>query len=83
MIDTAVRQSEVAHIEHTLLNDEIVATDLEATQDEILRQIARESYLQWLHEQEKQSTMDSTVMIFYIEPWKSAGGNDVLENRQP
>lgn len=48
VIRTALRQSEESHIERAMLDDKIAATDWEATQDELIQQVARESYLQWL-----------------------------------
>lgn len=49
----AKKHSENFHIEQTMLADKIRETDWEVTQDSIEEQVARESYLQWLREQEK------------------------------
>ena len=57
----ALRQSEESHIERAMLEDKLAATDWEATQDEIMQQIARESYLQWLCDTNQQQTDDNTV----------------------
>ena len=38
-----------------MLADKLRETDWEVTQDSIEEQVARESYLQWLREQEKSS----------------------------
>lgn len=46
-----------------MLDDKLAATDWEATQDALLQQIARESYLQWLCEKNQQSKDNLTV------PW--------------
>ncbi|XP_033214679.1 OTU domain-containing protein 5-B isoform X2 [Belonocnema kinseyi] len=47
LVSDAVRQSEDLHIEQTMLEDKIKATDWEATSEAIEEQVARESYLQW------------------------------------
>lgn len=52
LISDAVRQSEEQHIEQTMLEDKIKATDWEATNEAIEEQVARESYLQWLRDNE-------------------------------
>ena len=49
-MNTALKESEESHIEKTMLDDKLAATDWEATQDEIMEQITRESYLQWLRD---------------------------------
>lgn len=53
LIREAVRMSEDCHIEQTMLQDKLRETDWEVTQETIEEQVARESYLQWLQEQEK------------------------------
>ncbi|XP_043470726.1 OTU domain-containing protein 5-B isoform X2 [Leptopilina heterotoma] len=52
LVSDAVRQSEDLHIEQTMLEDKIKATDWEATNEAIEEQVARESYLQWLRDNE-------------------------------
>ncbi|CAL1687851.1 unnamed protein product [Lasius platythorax] len=52
LISDAVRQSEELQIEQTMLEDKIKATDWEATNEAIEEQVARESYLQWLRDNE-------------------------------
>jgi len=44
-----------------MLDDKLAATDWEATQDELIQQIARESYLQWLCDTKQQNTDNKTV----------------------
>ncbi|CAF4647714.1 unnamed protein product, partial [Rotaria socialis] len=61
LIHTALRQSEESHIEQTMLDDKLAATDWEATQDELIQQIARESYLQWLCDTNQKSTDSNTT----------------------
>jgi hypothetical protein len=60
LIRTALRQSEESHIERAMLDDKIAATDWEATQDELIQQVARESYLQWLCDTKDNKTMPSS-----------------------
>jgi OTU domain-containing protein 5 len=44
-----------------MLDDKLAATDWEATQDELIQQIARESYLQWLCDTKQENTDNKTV----------------------
>lgn len=44
-----------------MLDDKLAATDWEATQDELIQQIARESYLQWLSDTNQQYKDNKTV----------------------
>uniref|UniRef100_A0A1B6DYA9 ubiquitinyl hydrolase 1 n=1 Tax=Clastoptera arizonana TaxID=38151 RepID=A0A1B6DYA9_9HEMI len=52
LLNDAVRQSEEFHIEQTMLEDKLRATDWEATNEAIEEQVARDSYLQWLRDSE-------------------------------
>ncbi len=61
MIRTALRQSEESHIERAMLDDKIAATDWEATQDELIQQVARESYLQWLCDTKDNKTVRYSI----------------------
>ncbi len=47
-----------------MLDDKLAATDWEATQDELIQQIARESYLQWLCDTNQQNKDNKTVLNF-------------------
>lgn len=49
----AIMTSEESWIEQQMLEDKKRATDWEATNEAIEEQVARESYLQWLQDQEK------------------------------
>ncbi|XP_023247466.1 OTU domain-containing protein 5-B isoform X2 [Copidosoma floridanum] len=60
LVSDAVRQSEDLHIEQTMLEDKIKATDWEATNEAIEEQIARESYLQWLRDNEMRKARSSS-----------------------
>ena len=52
----ALKKSEEFHLEKTMLDDKLKATDWEATNEEIMELVARESYLQWLKDNEKRNT---------------------------
>ncbi len=52
-VKQAVKNSESDLVEKTMLEDKIRATDWEATNEAIEEQVARESYLQWLRDNEK------------------------------
>lgn len=65
---SAIKTSEESWIEQQMLEDKKRATDWEATNEAIEEQVARESYLQWLQDQEKQARqvleeMRQTVFI--------------------
>jgi OTU domain-containing protein 5 len=60
LIRDALRQSEDCQIEQTMLEDKLRETDWELTQETIEEQVARESYLQWLQEQEKYNKVSRT-----------------------
>ncbi|XP_056665886.1 OTU domain-containing protein 5-like isoform X2 [Monodelphis domestica] len=55
LMKNAIKTSEESWIEQQMLEDKKRATDWEATDEAIEEQVARESYLQWLRDQEKQS----------------------------
>ncbi|XP_031423750.1 OTU domain-containing protein 5b isoform X2 [Clupea harengus] len=54
LMKSAITTSEESWIEQQMLEDKKRATDWEATNEAIEEQVARESYLQWLQDQEKQ-----------------------------
>lgn len=49
-----------------MLEDKIKATDWEATNEAIEEQVARESYLQWLRDNEMRKAV-STIHIFFFK----------------
>ncbi|KAL7288744.1 hypothetical protein TKK_0016726 [Trichogramma kaykai] len=61
LVSDAVRQSEDLHIEQTMLEDKIKATDWEATNEAIEEQVARESYLQWLRDNEMRKARSTSA----------------------
>ena len=44
-----------------MLDDKLAATDWEATQEELIQQVARESYWQWLRDTNQQHKDNKTV----------------------
>jgi OTU domain-containing protein 5 len=55
MLQEAARQSEKVHLEQAMLEDKLRVTDWEATNEAIEEQVARESYLQWLKDNERRN----------------------------
>ncbi|XP_039297279.1 OTU domain-containing protein 5 [Nilaparvata lugens] len=55
LLTDAVRQSEESHIEQTMLEDKLRATDWEATNEAIEEQVARDSYVQWIKDNERKN----------------------------
>jgi len=58
-VKQAVKNSESDLVEKTMLEDKIKATDWEATNEAIEEQVARESYLQWLRDNERRHAGNS------------------------
>uniref|UniRef100_H0WUP0 OTU domain-containing protein 5 n=2 Tax=Otolemur garnettii TaxID=30611 RepID=H0WUP0_OTOGA len=56
LMKNVIKTSEESWIEQQMLDDKKQASDWEATNAAIEEQVARESYLQWLRDQEKQSS---------------------------
>lgn len=52
LLEKAIRMSDEDAIEKAMLEDKLLATDWEATNEAIEEQVARESYLEWLSENE-------------------------------
>ncbi|CAG0920686.1 unnamed protein product [Notodromas monacha] len=52
LVHDALHQSETTALEQAMLEDKLKATDWEATDEAIEEQVARESYLQWLKDNE-------------------------------
>lgn len=55
LVGDAIRASEDLQLEQAMLEDKLRATDWEATNEAIEEQVARESYLEWLRENEMRS----------------------------
>jgi len=58
-VKQAVKNSEADLVEKAMLEDKIKATDWEATNEAIEEQVARESYLQWLRDNERRHAGNS------------------------
>ena len=52
LIDEAIKKSEELQIEQAMLDDKLKATDWEAINEELMEMVARESYLQWIKDNE-------------------------------
>ena len=63
LISDAMRASEESHLEKAMLEDKMRETDWELTQESMEEQVARESYLQWLRDNEKRNTRPNLVRI--------------------
>ena len=61
LLSDSVRASELDIIEKTMLEDKMRSTDWEATGSAIEEAVARESYFEWLKENEKRSLGKSTT----------------------
>lgn len=55
LVNDAIRASENLQLEQAMLEDKLRATDWEATNEAIEEQVARESYLEWLRDNELKS----------------------------
>jgi OTU domain-containing protein 5 len=55
LMTDAIKKSEEFHLEKAMLEDKLRETDWELTQESIEEQVARESYLQWLRDNEKRA----------------------------
>lgn len=52
-----------------MLEDKIKATDWEATNEAIEEQVARESYLQWLRDNEMRKAVSSVSIVTIVVPF--------------
>lgn len=55
LLNSATQESEALLLEQAMLEDKMKATDWEATDDQLAELAARESYLQWMKDQKKNS----------------------------
>ena len=55
-LDEALKSAEQMQIEQAMLDDKLKASDWEATNEEIMDMVARESYLQWIKENEQRTS---------------------------
>ena len=70
LMKSAIKTSEESWIEQQMLEDKKRATDWEATNEAIEEQVARESYLQWLQDQEKQARQ-----VSFTSQWSLSRAN--------
>ncbi|KAI3357933.1 hypothetical protein L3Q82_016307 [Scortum barcoo] len=68
LMKSAIKTSEESWIEQQMLEDKKRATDWEATNEAIEEQVARESYLQWLQDQEKQARQEVVSVLLCLLP---------------
>ncbi|GFR32196.1 OTU domain-containing protein 5 [Trichonephila clavata] len=61
LVSDAIRASENLELEQAMLEDKLRATDWEATNEAIEEQIARESYLEWLRDNELKNRSKTAV----------------------
>jgi hypothetical protein len=54
-VKNAVNASELTHIEEQMLNDKLKMTDYEGTEDELTKQITKESYMDYVRSLERKS----------------------------
>ncbi|XP_053154434.1 OTU domain-containing protein 5 isoform X3 [Hemicordylus capensis] len=81
LMKNAIKTSEESWIEQQMLEDKKRATDWEATNEAIEEQVARESYLQWLRDQEKQPRKASATCSSATAA--SASGLEEWSGRSP
>ncbi len=67
LIDEAIKKSEELQIEQAMLDDKLKATDWEATNEELMEMVARESYLQWIKDNEKRNKTLNTSYDDYLD----------------
>lgn len=60
VMESAIRTSEADALEKAMLEDKIRATDWEATSEALEEQVARESYLEWLRENERRRRLSGS-----------------------
>lgn len=61
LLEKAMRISEEQELEQVMLEDKMKMTDWEATNEAIEEQIARESYVEWLRENERKISKNKKV----------------------
>mgnify|MGYP001795390529 FL=1 len=64
ILDHAIKTRGIAVLQ-TMLNDKLRETDWEITDEAINEQVARESYLQWLQDCQKQKQRRTPVCIYW------------------
>jgi OTU domain-containing protein 5 len=72
LMDNAIHISEQTEIEQAMLEDKLKATDWEATNEAIEEQVARESYIEWVRENETRSNDMKSKQAKQASPCSSA-----------
>ncbi|KAL3242543.1 hypothetical protein MRX96_021049 [Rhipicephalus microplus] len=79
LVKEALRASEELQLEQAMLEDKLRATDWEATSEALEEQVARESYLHWLRENEmrtrKKTRSATATSSSSLSPLVEVGGN--------
>lgn len=79
LVKEALRASEDIQLEQAMLEDKLRATDWEATSEALEEQVARESYLHWLRENEmrarKKTRTATATSSSSLSPLVDVGGN--------
>ncbi|XP_065305678.1 OTU domain-containing protein 5-B-like isoform X1 [Dermacentor albipictus] len=79
LVKEALRASEELQLEQAMLEDKLRATDWEATSEALEEQVARESYLHWLRENEmrarKKTRSATATSSSSLSPLVDVGGN--------
>ncbi|XP_022252713.1 OTU domain-containing protein 5-A-like isoform X2 [Limulus polyphemus] len=90
LITDAIRASEGLQLEQAMLEDKLRATDWEATNEAIEEQIARESYLEWLRENEQRTrkktpsaTETSSSSLSVVDGAAGGGMSPLTAGRTP
>lgn len=89
LMEKALKKSENHHLEKAMLEDKMRETDWELTQESIEEQVARESYLQWLKDQEAASKQRapncsaSATCSSSSDPLGGGGSPEARSSRSP
>jgi OTU domain-containing protein 5 len=78
LVDNAIRTSEEHELEKAMLEDKLRATDWEATNEAIEEQVARESYLDWLRDNEKRAVKSKKSKLASASATSTATGSGSL-----
>ena len=66
LLQEALRSSEQEILEEQMLEDKLRAADWENTEDELLRTVAQESFVQYLHDQGEMARGSSVVSFVVL-----------------
>jgi OTU domain-containing protein 5 len=83
VMESAIRTSEADALEKAMLEDKIRATDWEATSEALEEQVARESYLEWLRENERRRQLSGASGLTTSSSTVTAPTEIPAGNRSP